>query len=92
MNIFIQHNDDTRRGMTLRSAGNNFADIDAIVTEFEEKIKEDENIKSVGSTIVRYHENGLIEDVVKLWDWTMPLMTQILGPEMTNIMSDTMTK
>lgn len=63
-----------------------------IVSEFKEKLKEDENIKSVGSTIIRFYKNGLVEDVVKLWDWAMPLMTKILGPEMTNIMSNAMTK
>lgn len=91
--IYTSHyNEDTRRGMAIRSSGNNYADIDAIVTEFEEKILDDhdENIKSIGSTIVRYHKNGLIEDVLKLWDWFMPLMTQILGPEMTNIMTNAM--
>lgn len=91
--IYTSHyNDDTRRGLAIRSSGNNFTDIDMIVNEFEEKILDEQNeyIKSIGSTIVRYHKNGLAEDVVKLWDWAMPLMTQILGPEMTIIMTNAM--
>lgn len=88
--IYSSHyKDQSKSGLTKRFATNNFEDIDDIMNEFEEKLKteEDEQIKSVGFAIVRFYKNGLKEDVEILWDWYMPMLTRMVGPEIANMMN-----
>jgi hypothetical protein len=87
--IYSSHyKDQSKSGLTQRSATNNFEDINDIVNEFDEKLKTEENeqIKSVGPAIVGLYKNGLKEDIENLWDWYMPMLAQMVGPEITNMM------
>ena len=92
--MYTSHYDDkSKHGIMQKSLANDFSEIESIVTEFEEKLKteEDDEMKSIGLAIIRFYREGLREDLVIIWKWNLPMLCKFFGPEIANMMDSAIT-